>query len=126
MKNLKKYAKYVIWLIAFTFFTNFLIFIGFNGNYKSIALKKNVSEQIIIDKAESAKSRVRIYGKVKNTETSNLNGKYLEVKAYNDNDKLVTTEYLKIENLKLNEEKDFQIKFSAKDIKKYEINIIKK
>ncbi len=126
MSKLKKYAKYIIWLVAFYLFTNFLIFVGFNANYKKINLREGVSDQIIIDKAEASKTQCRVYGKVKNIENNNINGKYIKISTYNDQGINVATEYFKIENLNSNEEKPFRVSFNAKEVKSYEINIVNK
>ena len=121
MSNLKKYAKYVLWVVAFYFFTNFLIFVGFNANYKSINVKEK-PEQISVERAEATKSEGRIYGIIKNK--NNLNGKYIKVSIYNSNNQEVATEYLKIENLKPEEEKKFKALFTANDAKTCELNIV--
>ncbi len=126
MSDLKKYAKYIIWILLFYLFTQLLIFIAFNSNYKTIKLRENLSEQISVQKAEATKSNVKIYGKIKNLETNNLNGKYIQVVVFDINDNRITDNYTKIENLELNEEKQFQISFSAKNAKSYEMNIVEK
>ena len=121
MANLKKYAKYIIWIVAFYFFTSFLIFVGFNANYKSIAVKE-VPEQISVERAEATKSQGRIYGIVNNK--NNLNGKYIKITIYNSSNQEVATEYLKISDLKADEQKKFKAVFSADDAKSCEINIV--
>ena len=126
MSNLKKYAKYIIWLVAFAIFTNFLIFVGFNVNYKKIELRENPSDQIVIDKAEATKSQCRVYGKIINKEINNLNDKYIKISAYNAEGKNVATEYLEVKDLKSNEEKPFRASFKAKEATSYEINIVNK
>ena len=124
MSNLKKYAKYIILLAAFALFTNFLIFVGLNSNYKKIELRESLSDQIVVDKAEATRSQCRVYGKIINNEINNINDKYIKISAYNANGKNVATKLLKIENLKLNEEKKFQASFEAKEVTSYEINIV--
>lgn len=124
MKELRKYAKYVLWIVLFLIFTNFLIFVGFNTDYKKITPRENLPEQISIDKAEATDSNGRIYGKIKNIESNNLNGKYIKILIFNEKNENIDTEYLYIEDLKVNEEKSFQSTFTAKNAKSFEINIV--
>lgn len=124
MSDLKKDVKIVLLVIAGFLLTSFLIFIGFNSNYKPIILSQELPPQITIEKAEATKNQGRVYGYVQNSEESNLNGKYLKISVYNANNENITTEYLAIENLGLNEKKLFRSNFNVKNAKSYDINII--
>ena len=124
MDNLKKYAKYILLIIAGYLLTHFLIFIALNSEYKAIQLVQNLPEQIVIDKAEATKIQGRIYGNVQNNENKNLNGKQIKISIINSNNENIATEYLKIENLGINEKKAFKCNFNAKEAKSYEINIV--
>ena len=96
MSDLKKDVKIVLLVIAGFLLTSFLIFIGFNSNYKPIILSQELPPQITIEKAEATKNQGRVYGYVQNSEESNLNGKYLKISVYNANNENITTEYLAI------------------------------
>lgn len=124
MDKLKKYAKYVLWVVGFYFLTSLLIFIGLNSSYKPIQLREDVPEIISIEKAEANKSQGRVYGYINNSEQNDLNGKHIKISVYNSNNENIATEYLKIENLESNGEKMFKANFKAKDAKSYEINIV--
>ena len=126
MSQLKKYAKYIIWIVAFYIFTNLLIFIGFNATYHKIDLKADLPEQISIDRAEATKSQGRVYGHLKSTDSSELNGKFIKISVYNSNNENIATEYLKIENLESNKETLFKGTFTAKEATSYEISIVDK
>ena len=124
MSDLKKDVKIVLLVIAGFLLTSFLIFIGFNSNYKPIILSQELPPQITIEKAEATKNQGRVYGYVQNSEESNLNGKYLKIFVYNANNEIITTEYLSIENLEINEKKLFRSNFNVKNAKSFDINII--
>jgi len=124
MSTLKRFGKYILWIIGVYLLTNLLIFIGFNSNYKNIELREEAPSQITIDKAEATKDQGRVYGKVKNSSENNLNGKYIKITVYNSNNENIATEYLKIENLDNDMEKAFRSTFNANDAKSYEINIV--
>ncbi len=124
MSDLKKDVKIVLLVIGGFLLTSFLVFVGFNSNYKPIILSQELPPQITIEKAEATKNQGRVYGYVQNSEESNLNGKYLKISVYNANNENITTEYLAIENLGLNEKKLFRSNFNVKNAKSYDINII--
>ena len=124
MSDLKKDAKIVLLVVAGFLLTSFLIFVGFNSNYKPIRLSQELPQQITIEKAEANKDQGRVYGYVQNNNESNLNGKYLKISVYNSKDEIIATEYLKIENLQSNEKKLFRSNFNAKNAKSFDINII--
>lgn len=124
MSDLKKDAKIVLLVVAGFLLTSFLIFVGFNSNYKPIRLSQELPQQITIEKAEANKDQGRVYGYVYNSNESDLNGKYLKISVYNSKDEIIATEYLKIENLQSNEKKLFRSNFNAKNAKSFDINII--
>ena len=79
MSDLKKDAKIVLLVVAGFLLTSFLIFVGFNSNYKPIRLSQELPQQITIEKAEANKDQGRVYGYVQNSNESNLNGNIIEV-----------------------------------------------
>lgn len=65
------FLKYALWIIAFWIFSNFLIEIGLNSNYKNIERKDEVS-QVSIYQAEATKVNGRIRGFIKNSRRAKL------------------------------------------------------
>ena len=124
MTDLKKDIKIVLLVVCGYILTNFLIFVGFNANYKAIELKSELPSVIKIEKAEATKVQGRVYGKISNTEENDLNGKYIKVVVFNDKNENIATEYLKIENLEKHEEKLFRATFNAEKAKSYTIDIV--
>ncbi len=124
MTDLKKDIKIVLLVVGGYILTNFLIFVGFNANYKAIELKSELPSVIKIEKAEATKVQGRVYGKISNTEENDLNGKYIKVVVFNDKNENIATEYLKIENLEKHEEKLFRATFNVEKAKSYTIDIV--
>ena len=117
-------VKIVLLVIAGFILTGFLIFIGFNVNYKPIELKSEFPNQISIEKAEATKVQARVYGYVQNSSEIDLNGKFIKVSVFNSNNENVETKYLKIENLEKNERRLFKAFFNAKEVKSYSVDIV--
>ena len=124
MTDLKKDFKIVLLVVGGYLLTSFLIFVGFNANYKTIELKSELPSVITIEKAEANNSQGRVYGKIKNTQENDLNGKYIKVVVYNSSNENITTQYLKISNLEINQEKLFKVTFNAEKARSYTINIV--
>ena len=124
MSTLKRFAKYILLVIAIYLLTMFLTFVGFNVNYSEITLIGDLPDQITIAKAEATKSEGRIYGYVSNSRDNNVNGKYIQILVYNSDNELLTTEYLRIEGVSYGEEKLFRSTFTVDNAYSYSIDIV--
>ena len=124
MTDLNKDIKIVLLVIGGFLLTSFLIFVGFNVNYKPIELKSELPSVITIEKAEATKVQARVYGRIRNTEESDFNGKYIKVSLFNANNENISTEYLKIENLGKDENKLFRATFNAEKAKSYSVDLV--
>lgn len=122
MTDLNKDFKIVLLVVAGFILSGFLIFVGLNVNYKTIELKSEIPNQISIEKAEATKVQARVYGYVQNSVENNLNGKFIRVSVFNNEN--VETKYLKIENLEKDERKLFKALFNVKEVKSYSVDIV--
>lgn len=126
MSTVKKFAKYVIWIILFWILSDILIYYGLNSTYKEIKNRGDNISNVTVSEAEATKVNGRIIGKITNTEESNLNGKYLKINLYAETGNLLATEYVEVGNLRANEVKSFESYFKMQDVKSYDINIVDK
>ena len=117
-------VKIVLLVVAGFILTGFLIFIGFNVNFKPIELKSELSNQLSIEKAEATKVQARVYGYVQNSSENDVNGKFIRVSVFNVNGENLETKFLKIENLGKNESKLFKVWFNKNEVKSYTIDIV--
>lgn len=126
MSRLKTFGKYALWVVALYLFTAILAFVGFNLNYKKIQCTNKFPEQISIEKAEATSSEGRIYGYVSNIKENNINGKYIKIEVYNENDQKDEIQYLKIDDIKYGEKKLFKAYFKTDNAKYCSIDIVDK
>ena len=119
-------VKIVLLVVAGFILTGFLIFVGFNVNFKPIELKSELSNQLSIEKAEATKVQARVYGYVQNSSENDVNGKFIRVSVFNVNGENLETKFLKIENLGKNESKLFKVWFNKNEVKSYTIDIVNK
>lgn len=124
MSYLKKYWMYIKNILIFWAIVAILMFVGLNANYHNIEKVGELPSSISVEKAEATSKAVRIYGYVSNNDDIDVNGMYIKVFAYDENDKLVHTENLEIKGVEKDGKKLFRAKFLAYDVKKYSINIV--
>jgi len=124
MDKMKTFIRYALWALGLYIFTNVLVFIGFNLNYKNIECNNNYAEQISIEKAEATSKTGRIYGYVSNIEENNVNGKYIKVEVYNIDNEIDEVQYLKIDDVKVGEKKLFKVIFKTDNAKYCTVNIV--
>lgn len=53
MDRVQTFAKYVIWIIAFYFFSSFMIYVGLNTTYKNIEATKDLPEGVKVEIAQA-------------------------------------------------------------------------
>ncbi|MBR3249098.1 MAG: FxLYD domain-containing protein [Clostridia bacterium] len=126
MDTLKKFAKYIIWIVLFYFFSNILIFVGLNSNYNTIRSSENTPSQVQIEQSEATLVNGRIKGKITNDGEEDLNGKYMKVDLYSPRNTLLGTDYLEIKDLNKGETDDFELFFKAQDVDHYDISFVDK
>ena len=126
--TLKKFAKYIIWIVLFWILTDILIFVGLNANYEKIGASSNsnIPSQVQVEQAEATLVNGRIKGKIKNDGDPDLNGKYMKVDLYSPRDVLLGTKYMEISDLEKGAEDDFELYFKAQDVDHYDISVVDK
>lgn len=124
MDRLKQLAKYVLWGILLMIFTRVIIFVGLNIGYDPIQNNGDVPSQITILKAEATGVNGRIYGKVSNSETYDVNGSYIKVNIYDEDLELSGTKYIEIVDVEYDNHKLFELHFQANQIEYYDIDIV--
>ena len=123
MDRLKTFLIYLIILVAFFFFSNFLIFVGLNTNYKKISSVGDIPPQIQINQAEATLVNGRIRGIVTNNEGENIDGKYIKTDLYSPRGVLLGTKYLELQNLSNGAQEEFELYFKAKEVENFKMTI---
>lgn len=126
MDTLKKYAKYVIWIVLFWWLSNILIFVGLNANYDKITATGDVPGQVQVEHADATLVNGYIKGKIKNDGDEDLNGKYMKIDLFSPRGVLLGTKYTEIKDLAKGESTDFETFFKAQDVGSYNISFVDK
>lgn len=118
---MKKYFLYVLLIIVFFIFSEFLINVGLNSNYKDIERRDNNSE-IVVYQADATYVNGRIRGIIKNIEE--IDGKYLKIEVYSKRDVLKGRSYIEIDETSENNSQPFELLFKAEDVSYYKIEVV--
>lgn len=122
MDKMKKFLLYIILIILFFIFSNFLIEVGINTTYKEIKGKNNI-EQIEITNAEATLVNGRISGKLNTEMTKELYSKYIKIDIYSPRDILLGTKYIEMKDL-IKNDNSFETYFKLQDAKRYEVSLV--
>lgn len=123
MDRMKTFFKYAMWVILFMILSEFLINVGLNSTYKKIERKDNL-EPIEIYQAEATLVNGRIRGIIKNTQTQNISGKYLEINLYSKRDVLLGKQYIEIGEVNDNGIQAFEAMFKLENVSYYNMKIV--
>lgn len=118
MSRMKTFLKYVIWLVIFFIFSEFLISVGLNSSYRDIERRDNLA-QVQVSQAQATLVNGRVKGTITNTQE--LGGTYVRFDFYSERGNVVGRKYIQLE--KSNPNQDFSIYLDAEDITSYEVSV---
>ena len=119
MSTLNRFLKYIIWLVLFFIFSEFLINVGLASSYKPLE-RKDSFEQVVIQDAESTLVNGKIIGTINNP--AEIDGKYLRIDIYSERNMLLGTRYIDLE--KATSSQEFKVFYELEDSTSYEISIV--
>lgn len=123
MDKMKKYFLYIILLILFAIFTEFLIAVGLNSTYKQMENDSNESiPQVDIYQSESTKVNGRIRGIIKNDEKNPIEEKYLKFDFYSDRGVNMGSKYIEIDKTK--QEQPFEVFFKLNNVSHFKTSLV--
>lgn len=121
MDKVKKYILYIVLLVVFALFSNFLIAVGLNANYKEIERKQDDLTQVEIYQAEATKVNGRIRGYINNKDNP-VEQKYLKLDFYSARDVNMGSKYIEIDNKQ--EEMPFEAFFKLNNVSYYKVSLV--
>ena len=125
MDVLKKFGIYILMIVGFIIFSEFLIMVALNSNYSHIERLDNES-QIVIYQAQATKVNGRVRGVIKNSEPKDLTDKYLKFEFYSKRNIYLGKKYVDIENFTEENLLPFEVFFKLEDVETYKISIVDK
>lgn len=121
-KQIKNLIKWIIIIIAFYIFSNFLINVGLNSNYKDMK-RTDSNQDISIYQAQVTKVNGRIRGIIQTENNEGLNGKYVKFEFFSKRNKLLGEKYIQINTNQENGVQPIELYFKLQDVDYYNISI---
>lgn len=122
MDKMKKYFIYIITLVVFALFTEFLIAVALNSNYKYISCASEKLENVEIYQSEATKVNGRIRGIIKNSEDNKIDKNYLKIDYFSARDVNMGCSYVEIDKEK--EEIPFEVFFKLENVSYYKLSFV--
>ena len=118
---MKTFLKYILAIIIFFFFSNFLIYMSLETTYKNIGRKDNL-QQVTIYQAQATKVNGRIKGTIYNDANNKITDRYLKIDLYSERGNLLGTKYIDLLGIRENETRNLEVYFKIQDVDYYEIS----
>ncbi len=121
MDRMKTFFKYILAIIIFFFFSNFLIYMSLETTYQNIGRKDNL-QQVTIYQAQATKVNGRIKGIIYNDANNKITDRYLKIDLYSERGNLLGTKYIDLLGIRENETRNLEVYFKIQDVDYYEIS----
>lgn len=121
MDRMKTFLKYILAIVIFFFFSNFLIYMNLETTYQNIG-RKDTLEQVTIYQAQATKVNGRIKGTIYNDVNHKINDRYLKIDLYSENGNLLGTKYVDLLGIRENETRELELYFKVQDVDYYEMS----
>lgn len=117
MKRMKTFFIYALIIVAFWIFSDIVIYLSVNGTYKDKETKIYVSSpEVIITENKATYVNGVVKGSIKNNTEKIINDVYLKIDMYSPRDVNLGTKYIKIDNLKQNQVRNFEMGYKFTDV----------
>lgn len=126
MDRMKTFGLYALCVILFFIFSNVMINVAIKATYMQIGADIILQDNLKIELDDAKATYVNGYveGSIKNT-GANTENTYIKIDLYSKRDILLGTKYVKVENLKQNEERDFRMGFKFTDVDHCKVEMVK-
>lgn len=126
MDRMKTFGLYALCIILFFIFSNVMINVAIKATYMQIGADILLQENLKIELDEARATYVNGYveGSIKNT-GKNTESTHIKIDLYSKRDILLGTKYVKVDDLKQNEERDFRMGFKFTDVDHCKLEMVK-
>lgn len=125
MAKMKKFFKYLIWLILLYLLVNGLTYIATKDNYKDLTnfIITTESPRIEVTESKAAYTHGYIKGQVTNDTGKHIQKTYLQLDFYDRDGIWLGKELKELESFNVNETIKFDINYTYTDVDKIRLNV---
>lgn len=126
MDRMKTFGIYALCVILFFIFSNVMINVAIKATYMQIGADILLQDNLKIELDEARATYVNGYveGSIKNTGVD-TESTYIKIDLYSKRNVLLGTKYVKVEDLKQDEERDFRMGFQFTDVDYCKLEMVK-
>ena len=121
MEKMKRFAKYIIWLVLFWILSDILIKVGIDSTYKNIQQRGKIPTGVEVLQMQATAVNGRTKIKVKGED---LSGKFLKIDLYSSTGVNLATQYIELGTIRVNQIKEYETYFKISEVKSYEISVV--
>lgn len=122
MSRMKTFFKYALWVIVFFIFSQFLISVALNSNYRNIT-RRDDEKQIKIYQAQATTVNGRIKGIVTDKENE---GRFVKIELYSERNVNMGKAFIEIEKFGEHDSVPFEANFKLEHVASYKVSIVDK
>ena len=124
MARMKKFLLYAFLIAAFWIFSDILIYLSINSSYANVEARVfAISPEISIGESKATYVNGFVKGNIKNNTDTIMNDKYLKIELYSKRDVKLGTKYVKIENLEVGKNQNFEMWYKFTDVEYANITV---
>ena len=125
MARLKTFLIYVLIGIAFYLYSSLMIQLAIKGTYHTIPKGEIYSQapKIEVQNAKATYINGYVEGIITNNTENKIDKKYIKIDLYSKHETYLGTKYVEIQNLEINQSKDFRMAFKLTDVGSFKISL---
>lgn len=125
MNTMKMFLKYLILFLLLYVFVNIISYGAIKTSYNNVTdYNINFTEpEVTISEAKATRVNGYVKGTIKNSTSESIKNKYIKIDFITKNNNTIVSKYIDIYGLNAQESKDFNIKYDAEGITKFNMSI---
>lgn len=125
MERVKQITFYLVVIIVFAIFSNYMIKIGLKNTYHTISGTVKISTpKITMSEVKTTDVNGYAKGEIENNLGEDIDKIYIKIDLYSKRDVNLGTEYIEISNLKAGKTRKFEIDYRYSKVDHYEITCV--
>ena len=116
MKRMKTFLIYALLIAVLWIFSDIVIYLTVKGTYRTLDTTVYLSSpEVTVTESKATYVNGYVKGSIKNITEETINNKFLKIDVYSERDNNLGAKYIRIDNLKPNEVREFNMGYKLTD-----------
>ena len=126
MARMKTFITFAIIVVAFIVFSDFCIFATLKLTYEPFKQQIIATKDVYVTVQDGQKTYMNGYikGAIENKTNETITDQYLKFEFFSDRDNSLGAKYIRVDELKSGEKRDFEVKYNIQDTSYYVVTEI--